>query len=327
MFYETEIVLLLVLLLAAKEISGIGRFEHLQQLVDVYKTQHGMETLLHEAPEQLCTRKFVMNFHFPVTCKSIGNVLGAFLNNAVYALALNRTLIGKKINLSGCANLLHINNWIPRLADIKKLLADAGCPLTQQCTDFYFNPSCGYSDITDTCVINDALAHGVSIHLDGKYDPNLTTFIKHRTSILFGSPQGDTGSFEAFGIVMREVVHFDDSLQAFVEELLGTTKEGAVRISLHLRHPNLPRTTDHATYQHFDSSFKVALDYIRNQTRPAPCVVLIASDRNISIARLSDHATSIGCMSISTPKTNSSHVSASSIDEHGSAVSVACVSS
>lgn len=95
------------------------------ELVNTYANEHSANALkreLSESSDQLCNRKFVSNIFFTLTCSSLGNTVGSFLNSLVYAMALNRTIFLTHPNhlSTGCAGYMTLKDWVISRDDLER---------------------------------------------------------------------------------------------------------------------------------------------------------------------------------------------------------------
>ena len=277
--------------------------EAVMNLVNTYANEHSANALkreLSESSDQLCNRKFVTNIAFPLGCSSLGNTVGSFLNSLVYALALNRTIfLTHSNNLNtGCSGYMTLKDWVISRVDLKSILKKAGCPLTENTVDFWDFPPCGYAESSARVITGDGLFNPASFTLKDGYDPSISTFVKNRARMLFGSHFGDNSRFEVFGVMMIKAFGFSPELKNFTRAITRNTHSlpNSFRVSLHLRHRDEKSVQDPSVDVPLDNLGVQALTNIVNLHRNSKCIIYLATDRNTSIDRVLHHSKELGCV-------------------------------
>lgn len=291
-------------------------------LINNYVHKHSAVALRNEstnAPDELCGRGFVSNVHFSVGCQSMGNALGAFLSNLVFAVALNRTifLTGPDQTKTDCFGHISIREWIISRRELEALLKNAGCPLNERNIDYWDCPPCGYTESQARVLTSDSLMNAVYLFLRHDYDPLTSPLVQQRSRTLFGSPYQDRAPFEAYGLLMKRAFHFSSAVNLAVRGiLLKSNAPNTFRVSIHLRHRDTRSPADPSLDIPFDDVAVKALKSIVRRQVNSTCVVYLASDRNASIARMERSAHELGCEPYTVDRADESN-KADGTSEHG----------
>ena len=295
----------LLVLTVLRQCLGITKAEHraaVMSLIKTYLHQHNAGVLRKElkaSTDELCRRRFVSNLHFDVGCVLIGNKLGAFLSNLVYAVALNRTIVLTHDNNMNtqCSGFMGLRDWIVSRAELERMLTEARCPLTDKAIDYFWTPPCGYSESSARVLTSDALFNADYIFLQDQYDSSMSSFVKNRSHILFGSPFEDNARFEAFGLLMLKAFHFSPGLHHALYTILKQSHEpNSFRVSIQLRHKNEKSIQNPSLDIPFDDLALKALADIVQRNRDLNCIVYLASDRKASIDRIQLRSKELGCV-------------------------------
>lgn len=104
-------------------------FKELTSIMETYITQHSIDVLRNESSEVFCRRKFVVNRQFTLKCGDsfgIGNEIGSFMSNVVYAVITNRTVMFNHHDIHAfqsiaktCDDALTLHDWIPIFGEVK----------------------------------------------------------------------------------------------------------------------------------------------------------------------------------------------------------------
>ena len=183
------------------------------------------------------------------------------------------------------------------------LLEHAGCPLTEHIA-FRDTPPCNCSALNNRLISFDAMFNAAYLHLDDRYDPYLSEYIQSRTRILFGERLNDFGKFSSYGLVAAAVFVFSDKVHTHIVDTLKASRAipNALRISIHLRHKDSASLEDPSADEDFDSNALEVLKEVRHQQHHSECIVFAASDRNVTLDRISREGDRIGCKVFMTEK-------------------------
>lgn len=265
----------------------------IRELFRAYLEQHSVSALRSESDEQLCRRNFVINWAFRVSCHNMGNSLGSVLNNAIYAVALNRTYLASHIDMDeSCHGYLSLSPWVPTADEIRIRLANTECPLPSVILGYDGSPMHGYSASSYRIVSEDNLYNCLPVHL--RSDPTLLPFVRDRSELLFGA--NENGRFEPYGMLSSLMFNFSMDIHTSIEACSRHVSKNALTIGIHLRH-KVGKT--HSERVEFINRGLKILHEIRDANKVDQCVVYLATNRNETIDTVISYANAISCSVVS----------------------------
>jgi hypothetical protein len=295
------------------------RSSAITHLFESYIEQHNATALRLEAeqnPTQFCLRKFVSTK--PFGCNNLGNNQFDFMGGFAAAIILNRTFIQNGLH---CGDHMFFQPWIMSGENILALLK-AKCPsvtigdaemiLIKQGKNprAYSDFRCKADEFQDLS-LNFWNAELFSWWLFNKYSgATLGPSARERADILMSHPVYMMSQFEMTGYAFRYGFDFSDQVKSLCQSVLkslispSTCKylDDLIVIGVHMRHLVVSFTTDTTEVDHtFEDSVSSLLTSI-DPTRQKKCALLVASDRNSSIAQLTQWASSRNCDVIVVPK-------------------------
>lgn len=288
------------------------RLRKMMMLLHTYKIQHSINSLRNEQSNNLCKRKYIFSYQYPLTCKLAGNAIGIHLAGMAAAIVLNRTYIAPH-HFQDCTGSIELKKWLPLLDEVRQLTNSAGCELPS------LYPLCrGNTDTEDKeCVL--AYSDIPILAFDDLSNTAYDTFhptrgipmpeaIHERSRTLFSS----NDRFEAFGLIQWLAYDFTNKTKSLARPILKKiygetyndnkvephvlkTPQKILTIGVHLRHFDEKSLNDSTLDVRFDEKILDALKRIRKVDSTSACMVLIASDRAPSIVRVTNYAKVIGC--------------------------------
>jgi hypothetical protein len=101
------------------------RLRSLDNLLLHYKNKHGLQSLKKMSSRELCSKQFILS---PFSCRDAGNNIGTFLDNLVFAIILDRTIVAYwNKNTNFCFGSVKLKDWIVNTTSLTALQHDAGC--------------------------------------------------------------------------------------------------------------------------------------------------------------------------------------------------------
>lgn len=309
--------------------------ESLLSLIRLYREEHSITAVRKDSRQQLCFRRYVRNFEYDLSCKSVGNSIGSYLSSMIVSIILNRTYVARRSFLQKCHGTMDMEKWIVRQDELAVLLKNANCSVdfntrhdgSTRTKDLY--KGLGSSDssvISFDHIMNKAFDY---------FNPRTSRFTlsyaqKQRANTFFNMSvlPLSIARFLPYGILQSQTIFFTDMLRNTVNPILSSlsstlspisthlnsvseyaaivteatnvakvvNKSTVVTIGVHMRHYNYKSIVDASLDLKFDSYFEEAIQIVRQRvSRTAVCVLLVASDRAASIQRVVEYAGRVDC--------------------------------
>jgi hypothetical protein len=100
------------------------RLRSLDNLILHYKNKHGFQSFQKMSSRELCSKQFILS---PFSCRDAGNNIGTFLDNLVFAIVLDRTIVTYwNKNTNFCFGSVKLKDWILNITSLRALQHDAG---------------------------------------------------------------------------------------------------------------------------------------------------------------------------------------------------------
>jgi len=320
-FFQSMMSSLLVILIIFPTFNSIVFDHDVNELIMVYKQYHSSLALQRASTQfksDFCARKYVV---MKMSCNSLGNSFAPFINGFSLALITNRTFITE--DLVKCYSFLKFSDWIPSHSWVKSLRKSTECKNTIKQVPFKSHDvamfrCCGVENNTDAIIAPTGSIFNAAFDWFHKYSGAVLSSRARRVAdVIFKNPYG-IGRFVSYGILQQYLLVFSHEIHWAVNPILDeifsnvqnqTYHNDTLVLGVHARH----RHVDKLGVSIEETMDNRTLDLIPKILDLHPhkkCVMLIATDRNHSLALLETTAYTVGCTPRYINRNNSSSLHA-----------------
>jgi hypothetical protein len=296
-------------------------------ILNQYVAQHSVHTLEKESDKDVCARNYMIS-GAQLGMAQFGNIFGSFLSNFAAAVILNRTLVIKiHSSFLQCDECFAMKEWIVNSTYFNNRLSAAGC-LPQivgpEGGPFHFDMCDLKKTSTRKVVTQDDLFNAAYDMFNPlSYNLNTDININYRASVLFNdelymnsshvnisevkqhNKENALARLSSYGFLSKYAFKFGSMVTNRTTDMLAPLfdmktcqrRKDVFTVAIHLRHSIVETTPLY--YENFDSLPKTALGMMierdKAENGDRKCYVLIASDRDYTVASLTEYAKYYNC--------------------------------
>ena len=297
-------------------VGGTAAVSKIESFISQYISKHGREAVFGDG--NICSRRFVLgNYACPYM---VGRNTHEFLNAVVAAMVIDRTLVWQYCprkpcsvdDEETCARYMTRSTWIPSIEEVEAKFRGANCSSqinrNHQLIVYAMRhwqerklACCGIDQLNATLVNFGVFFDRREMSVLSLPFAQLGNDSKQRASILFS-----LGEDAAYGYVLRSVFQFTDAIKSQNSAPLLAAPNNTLYIGLHLRHSSSSEEGAKelaGEKQCLEQTIKFAVLGDGQNKTTRPCVVLVASDRFLSLDRVRQTAMQLGCTAVVTNHT------------------------
>ena len=253
--------------------------EAIEELVNVYIDQHGVQAVLNSNATGICERQFLIGHY---SCRQIGRHIHEYIGELMNAIVRNQTFLWSYCDEFHCGNIendcaLDRMPWIPSAVDVISRLNSNNCSdKAQRLSD---------ANVLDRGVMLPPLVNSDSAVIQS-----------HLQTMNMYGPEANSGA------LFRAAFRFSNSIISSNEEILksssvigGMGRDRALIIGIHARRSGDIVEKNFIKYVEEKDCIKHILRKSRSKFGERYCILVVSTDRNHTLAGLSTFANSIGC--------------------------------